>query len=118
MIKLKELREKIGLKQYELAKMINKTKSAYGYYESGKNEPDIKTLIQLADIFHISVDELIGRENNNTIDKGLLNNTQLNIIDILQELNEINQNRLESYAVALYQTQQDQQEITNKFKGA
>lgn len=35
--------------------------SAYGNYELGQREPDIKTLNKLADYFYVTVDYLLGR---------------------------------------------------------
>ena len=32
-------------------------------WENGTSEPDCETLIKLADIFQVSLDELFGREN-------------------------------------------------------
>lgn len=116
-MRLKELREKNNLKQQDVAKYLNKTKSGYGYYESGRTEPDISTLCKLADLYHVSIDELIGRKHNNFIDKGLLDNTQLSIINIIQQLNPIKLEKLEAYAYALYQQQHDEDEIKRRIKG-
>ena len=61
-IKLKELRLKNNLTQEDIAKKINKSAVAYGYYESGRNEPDIQTLIRLANFYNITIDYLVGNE--------------------------------------------------------
>lgn len=116
-MKLKELRKRNKLTQEDVAKKINKSAIAYGYYESGKNEPDISTLIKLADFFHVSVDELIEHDYKNTIDKGLLNELELNIIEVMQKLNHENQIRLEASAYALLKVQQDQENIIKRVKG-
>lgn len=116
-MKLKELRKRNKLTQEDVAKKINKSAIAYGYYEAGKNEPDISTLIKLADFFHVSVDELIEHDYKNTIDKGLLNELELNIIEVMQKLNHENQIRLEASAYALLKVQQDQENIIKRVKG-
>ncbi len=36
--------------------------SMYNKYENGKNEPNLETLMKIADFFGVSVDELIGHE--------------------------------------------------------
>lgn len=59
--RLKELREQQELTQKDLARYINKTTQAYSYYERGEREPDIETLIKLADYFSITLDDLVGR---------------------------------------------------------
>lgn len=60
--KLKELRESLGLSRKAIAELINKDQTTYGKYELGKREPDSETLKKLADIFRVSVDELLGRQ--------------------------------------------------------
>lgn len=61
-MKLKELRKETGYTQKEMAKMLNITQSAYSQYETGLIEPDIKTIINLANIFDISTDMLLERK--------------------------------------------------------
>lgn len=116
-MKLYELRKSKKLTQEEVAKTINSATNTYANYEKGNTEPNIETLIKLADYFHISVDELIEHNYQNTIDKGLLNDLELNIIDVMQKLNKENQIRLEASAYALLQVQQDQENITKQVKG-
>ncbi len=58
-MKLKELRNQIGLSQQELAQKVNCSQTSIYRYENDLAEPDIKTLIALAKVFGISVDELI-----------------------------------------------------------
>ena len=53
-MKLKKLRLDNNFTQEEIAKIINKSAVAYGYYESGRNEPDLQTLIKLADLYQIT----------------------------------------------------------------
>ena len=116
-MKLYKLRKEKNLTQEQIAKKINTAPNTYANYEKGKTEPNIETLIKLADYFHVSVDELIGHNYQNTIDKGLLNDLELNIIDVMQKLNKENQIRLEASAYALLQVQQDQEKIIKKVKG-
>ena len=62
--RLKALREGKGLIQSDVAAVLAITKSAYGYYEQGKREPDFDTLSTLADFFDVSIDFLLGRSND------------------------------------------------------
>ena len=59
---IKVLRVEKKLRQIDLAKRLNTTQRKVSYWESGKIEPDLDTLWQIADLFEISIDELIGRE--------------------------------------------------------
>ena len=50
--------------QGELAEKLGGKKSLVSNYESGYSVPDIFTLVALADIFDVSIDELIGRSDS------------------------------------------------------
>ena len=53
-------RNLMGLKQSELAKMINYGYTAIANYENTRNEPSLDTLIELARILDVTTDDLIG----------------------------------------------------------
>ena len=55
-------RKQAGLTQEELAARFGSRKTLISNYEIGRNTPDIETLWELADIFEITIDELVGRE--------------------------------------------------------
>lgn len=55
-------RKQAGLTQEELAARFGSRKTLISNYEIGQNTPDIETLWELADIFDITIDELVGRE--------------------------------------------------------
>lgn len=57
---LKKLRNKKGVSQQKLADAIEVSQQSINKYENHKIEPDIQTLIKLADYFETSVDYLIG----------------------------------------------------------
>lgn len=60
--KLRDLREKCGYTQQQIANALNIDRSTYSYYETGKTSPDIPSLLVLANVFSISVEELLGQE--------------------------------------------------------
>lgn len=55
-------RKQAGLTQEELAARFGSRKTLISNYEIGRNTPDIETLWELADIFDITIDELVARE--------------------------------------------------------
>lgn len=57
---LKLLREKHGITQQRLAHAIGVSQQSINKYENHNVEPDISTLIAIADFFHTTVDYLIG----------------------------------------------------------
>ncbi len=75
-LKIKELREEYGITQYELAEKIGNAQRNISNWEKGVSEPDCETILKLADIFKISLDELFGRNENYThqadIDRSLI----------------------------------------------
>ena len=59
---LKALREERKLTQRELAEKLHTTQRKVSYWESGKIEPDLENLWKIADLFDVTLDELIGRK--------------------------------------------------------
>jgi transcriptional regulator with XRE-family HTH domain len=66
--KLRKLRTEAGMTQSDLAKRLNITKSVVSYYELQERTPSPDVLIQLADIFHVSTDYLLGINHKKMID--------------------------------------------------
>mgnify|MGYP004466120529 CR=1 FL=1 len=67
MNRLKELREQKGMKQSELGRLLNVNNSAISKYESGKLQLTDDTLIKLSDIFGVSIDYILSRNDNDDI---------------------------------------------------
>ena len=59
---IKMLRNAYSMTQDELAAQLGGKKSLVSNYENGYSVPDIFTLVKLADIFDITLDELVGRD--------------------------------------------------------
>ncbi len=57
---LSHLRRRADMTQSELADRLNLTRQAVSRYEKGDSFPDISILVKIAEIFHVSIDELIG----------------------------------------------------------
>lgn len=57
---LRKLRLSKGISQQQLADVIETTQQSINKYENHSTEPDIDTLIKLADYFGVAVDFLIG----------------------------------------------------------
>ena len=60
------LRKNLGLKQDDIANKVNVTAQAVSKWENDLSAPDISTLPILADILNVSLDELLGREVEET----------------------------------------------------
>ncbi len=59
--RLMEQRVVNGYTQEEIASLLGISRSTYAAYETGRNEPDITTLIKLATLYNASLDYLVGR---------------------------------------------------------
>ncbi len=60
---LKLLRKSNDLGQDKLADALNISPKTISHWETGYTEPSISQLIQLADFFDVTLDELTGRIN-------------------------------------------------------
>ncbi len=58
--RLRQFREKAGISQRALAEVIGVSQQSINKYENHNIEPDIRTLMLLAEYFNTSVDYLIG----------------------------------------------------------
>lgn len=58
-MKLKELREEAHLTQKQLAEKIGNVQRNISNWENGTSQPDLDTIIKLADIFGVTTDELL-----------------------------------------------------------
>ena len=59
--RIRDLREDNDLTQKQIAEMLGMSQTGYSKYETGENEVPVAILIQLADLYHTSIDYLVGR---------------------------------------------------------
>lgn len=109
MTKLKELRKEHKLSMKELGKILGLSESTISLYEAGKREPDIKTLIKMADYFKVSVDVLIGRNETNEDDildtehgEGTLDGHSLCMFNFEKMCKELDEHSLDIIHSVLY----------------
>lgn len=58
---LKELRQQHNVTAKAVAEAVGILPDTYRSYETGRREPNLKTLVLIADYFHVSTDYLLGR---------------------------------------------------------
>ena len=87
---LKRLREEAGVSQKLLAEAIGVSQQSINKYENHNIEPDIGTMIRIADYFNTSVDYLIGhtdiRRKIESVDSYQLNKQESKVIDRFRTL--------------------------------
>ncbi|QPB61133.1 helix-turn-helix domain-containing protein [Enterococcus faecalis] len=106
---LKYLREKYNLEQIELAEKLNrKSASSISEWEKGKYTPKIGTLNDIAEIFHVSITDLMNK------DLSVLesSNNSLDINKVFNKLTEENKQDVYNYAEQKLAKQEN--EPTNK----
>lgn len=60
---MKKIRESLQLTQVKVANDLKLSRQVYNFYENGKRNPDMQTLIKIADYYGVSIDYLLGRTN-------------------------------------------------------
>ena len=58
--KIKEYREKVGMKQFELAELVNVRRETIVCLENGRYNPSLKLAMDIAKVFDIQVEELFS----------------------------------------------------------
>ena len=61
MLQIKRLRKQLGISQETLSEILDVSQQTISKYENQKRVPDLQMLIRLAEFFHVSLDDLVGR---------------------------------------------------------
>ena len=77
MMRLKELRDRVGYTQAKMAEAIGCLQTTYKRYESGDRTPSYDVLLKISDEFNVSVDYLLGK---NVIDAQHLSEYETELI--------------------------------------
>lgn len=80
MNRLKAIRESKGMTQTQLGEVIGAKKSAVSLWESGKRQIDNNTLKSLADFFGVSVDYILGRDQEELAQLSLDNDVEIRFL--------------------------------------
>ena len=82
--RFREVREKAGLSTYEVAKRIGVSQPAVNQWDNGNKLPSVEMLCKLADLYCVSTDYLLGRENP---DDYIPKNNEIIAVESLRALN-------------------------------
>lgn len=69
--RLKQLRKKNNLNQTQVAQKIGVSQNAYSRYELGTSEPKYFILSQLSELYGVTIEYILGKEDNQPIEKGV-----------------------------------------------
>lgn len=82
---LKELRKGKKMTLSDVGKHIGKTSSSISCYESNRKQPPIDVLIDLANLYNVSLDYLVGFDRKESIQIAHLTDSQRIIFHLLAE---------------------------------
>lgn len=80
---IKALRSSNGWTQSELAKKLGITRSSVNAWEMGISVPSTAYIVELAQLFHVSTDFLLGLKQNASIDISGLSEEEVKILNEL-----------------------------------
>ena len=83
--RIKALRESRGWTQAELARRMNMTRNGINSWEQGLSMPSPQSLVDLARLFSVSTDHLLGVEKHNTVNVTGLDEKDVALIAQLAE---------------------------------
>lgn len=83
---LKKLRQKFDVTQNQLAEAIGVSQQSINKYENHNVQPDIETMIRMADFFHTSVDYLIGYSKPEDENEFRLSGDEIRLISQYRQL--------------------------------
>ena len=103
MNRIKELREYKNLSQIEVANAINTSQRNISRWENEENEITCSFIIKLADYFDVSIDYLLGRENDYGVieNKSGLNDSENLLLSLFRSLDKDDKNKVIGYIQAL-----------------
>lgn len=85
-IRIQELRMKHNLSQEALGKKLNKSKSAICGYENNTRVPPLDVLINIAVLFNVSLDYLVGIDKTEMVSINGLNDNQKDLVYTLVDV--------------------------------
>lgn len=90
-----EFRNNLGITQAELGRKLGVTRSAVNTWEMGLSIPQLKHVVEMADIFHTTIDELVNTSKRVTVDITELDPKErqviFNMVDCLKSKHTDNQ---------------------------
>ncbi len=104
MKRLKELREGKHISQQRLAIELNVSQATISKYELGQADPDIPTIVRLAEYFHVSADYLLEiSDSKQNISDSRLSDTEKQLVFNFKRLDKIQKAKLLAYLQGLLQ---------------
>ncbi len=89
MTALKDARKRAGFTQTQVVEISGIPLGTLRRWEQGVNEPNIDAIIQLADIYNVSTDELLGSDFASTeYDTNRLSDNEQHLVDLYRKCSQ------------------------------
>jgi transcriptional regulator with XRE-family HTH domain len=89
---IRRIREQRGIKQQEIAELINMHRSNYSKIENDQREISVSALDKVAQFFNVSIDELVHLGDELPQEIEVKDKSTLEQLKLIQELNEDDRN--------------------------
>ena len=100
MLRLRDIRQERRLSQVEVAQRLGMSPARYNNYEVNKSEPDIDTLIKLAEMYNVTIDDLLGRKTH-LLNLEAIKPTKARLIEQILKMNDLQELRAEAFISGL-----------------
>ncbi len=97
-IRLKTLRQQHKMKQKDVAKAINVSRTTISGYETKDRQPSHEKLNALANLFNVSIDYLLGVTDDDTESSSTPSNVDKQIYALYRDLSYASKEELLNYA--------------------
>lgn len=95
---LRTLRRQARLTMKQLGANLGMAESTVSLYENGKRSPDVQTLIRFADYFNVSLDYLLGRNEDHVAAANEMSDEEKELLRIFRSLNKKGKDSIMDYA--------------------
>jgi len=97
---IKRLLDMRNKTQKDLTDATNVSSSTINNYKNGKSDPTLSNIVKIAKFLNVSIETLIGIENN-TIDLNMLNKNKADLINSILNLNPNDTDKVLSFIAGL-----------------
>ncbi len=104
------LREEANIRQSELAKSLGLGRTTISNYENNYSSPDLETLIQIANFFHVSTDYLLGISSVKNAPQNLQED-EAKVLKYYRRLNSENKDYINGEMIKLFREQESSDKL-------
>ena len=105
------LREEANIRQSELAKSLGLGRTTISNYENNYSSPDLETLIQIANFFHVSTDYLLGISSVKNAPQNLPED-EAKVLKYYRRLNSENKDYINGEMIKLFREQESSEKFS------